>query len=73
MAVFLAEVADAEAAGFEDPQSQQSEQGNEREVVDVVRQPGGGNQGFELQMSQPPMWVTRPAPWAGGRSRLASA
>jgi hypothetical protein len=51
--VFFAEVADAEAAGFKDPEAEQSEQGHEREVVDVVRQPGGGDQGFELQMSQP--------------------
>jgi hypothetical protein len=53
VAVFFAEVADAEAAGFEDPQAEQPEQGHEREVVDVVRQPRGGDQCFELQMSQP--------------------
>jgi hypothetical protein len=38
VAVFLAKVADAGAAGFEDPQP---EHRDEREVVRVVRQPGG--------------------------------
>jgi hypothetical protein len=53
MAVFLAEVVDAGAAGFEDSQPEKAEQGNESEVVRVVRQPGGGDQGFELQMAEP--------------------
>jgi hypothetical protein len=50
VAVLLAEVVDARPAGFEDPQSEQSEERDQGEVVRVGRQPGGGEQGFELQM-----------------------
>jgi len=53
VAVFLAEVADVGAAGFEDPQPEETEQRDQREVVRVGRQPCGGDQGFELQMAQP--------------------
>jgi hypothetical protein len=52
VAVFLTEVFDVGAASFEDPQSEQAEQGDQREVVRVVRQPRGGDQGFELQVAQ---------------------
>jgi hypothetical protein len=53
VAVFLSEVADVGAAGFEDPQPEQSEHGDQREVVRVGRLPGGGDQGFELEVAQP--------------------
>jgi hypothetical protein len=53
VAVFLTEVANVRAAGFEDPQPEETEQRNQREVVRVVRQPRGGDQRFELQMAQP--------------------
>ena len=33
VAVFLAEIADVQAGGFEDPQTQQTEQADQREVV----------------------------------------
>lgn len=38
VAVFLAEVADAGVAGFEDPQPEQPEHGHQGEVVDVGTQ-----------------------------------
>jgi hypothetical protein len=53
VAVFLADVVDARAAGFEDPQSERAEHGDEREVVRVVQLPGGSDQHLELQMAQP--------------------
>jgi hypothetical protein len=56
VAVLLAEVAEGGAAGFEDAQAEQAEQAEHRdqgEVVDVRRQPRGGDQGLELQVSQP--------------------
>jgi hypothetical protein len=37
VAVFLAEIADAGAAGFEDPQAEQAEHRDQGEVVDVRR------------------------------------
>jgi hypothetical protein len=43
VAVFLAQVADARAAGFKDPQSEQAQERDQREVVRVGRQPGGGD------------------------------
>jgi hypothetical protein len=52
VAVFLAEVVDGRAAGFEDPQAEQAQHRDEGEVVDVGREPGGGDQGFELQVSE---------------------
>jgi hypothetical protein len=39
VAVFLGEVVDAGAAGFEDPQAEESEHGDQGEVVDVGRCP----------------------------------
>ena len=53
VAVFLAEVGDVGAAGFEDPQAEQAEHGDQGEVVGVGRLPGGGDHGFELQVGQP--------------------
>ena len=41
------------AAGFEDPQPEQAEQRDQREVVRVGRQSCGGDQGFELQVAEP--------------------
>jgi hypothetical protein len=48
VAVFLAEVADARAASFKDPQAEETEHGDQGEVIDVWRQPGRGDQRFEL-------------------------
>jgi hypothetical protein len=50
VAVFLAEVADVGAASFEDSQPEQAEERDQGEVVGVGRQPGAGDQRFELQM-----------------------
>jgi hypothetical protein len=52
VAVFLAEVGDVEACGFEDPQAEQSEETDQGEVVPVRRVPGGGKQSFQLQVRQ---------------------
>jgi len=52
VAGFLAQVGDAGPARFEDPQPEQAEESDQGEVVQVRRQPGGGNQGFELQMTE---------------------
>jgi hypothetical protein len=53
VAVFLTEVVDVRAAGFEDPQAEQAQHRDQREVVVVRRLPGGCDQGFELQVSKP--------------------
>ena len=53
VAVFLAEVADVQAGGFEDPQAEQAEETDQGEVVRVRGLPGGGQQRFELQVGQP--------------------
>ena len=37
---------------FEDPQPEQAKQRNQGKVVAVGRQPGGGDQSFELQMAK---------------------
>lgn len=52
VAVFLAEVGDRHAGGFEDPQPEQAEHRDEGEVVDVGGGAGGGEHRFELQMGQ---------------------
>jgi hypothetical protein len=52
VAVLRAQVADAGPAGFEDPQFEQAEEGDQGEVVRVGRQPRGGDQGLELQMTE---------------------
>ena len=52
VAVFLAEVGDVRAGGFEDPQAQQAEHGYQREVAWAGRFPGGGEQGLELQVGE---------------------
>ena len=51
--MFLAEVTDVGASGFVDPQAEQPEHGHQRKVVRVRRLPGGGQQGLELQVSEP--------------------
>ena len=51
--MFLAEVADVRAGGFEDPQAQQPEHGHQREVVPVGGVAGGGEQRLELQVREP--------------------
>ena len=51
--MFFADVFDLSAGGFEDPQPQQAEHGDEREVVAVGRFPGGGQQRLELQVGEP--------------------
>ncbi|GEM_PF-3937345 len=53
VAVFLAQVGDAGAGGFEDPQGQQPEHGHQGEVVIVRRLARGGQQRLELQVSEP--------------------
>jgi hypothetical protein len=52
VAVFFSEIADVRGAGFEDPQPDQAEHGDEREVVRVVRQSRGGDHCLELQVAQ---------------------
>jgi hypothetical protein len=51
--MLFANVADAGAAGLEDPQPEQTEQGDEREAVRIPRQPGGADQGLEPQIAEP--------------------
>lgn len=51
--VLLAEVADVRTAGFEDPQPQQAEHGDQREVVRVAGLSCGGDQCFELEVLSP--------------------
>jgi hypothetical protein len=50
--VFLAEITDVAAAGFEDPQAEEAEHGDQDEVIPVGRLPCGGDQGFELEVAQ---------------------
>jgi hypothetical protein len=50
--VFLAEVRDVGAAGFEDPQPEQAEHRDEGEVVGVGGGASGGEHRFELQVGQ---------------------
>ena len=52
VAVLLAQVLDVAAGGLEDPQAQQPQHRDQREVAQVGRGPGGGEQRLELQMSQ---------------------
>ena len=52
VAVFVAKILDIRAAGFEDPEPEQTEHGDEGEVVGVGRRACGGEHGFELQMGQ---------------------
>jgi hypothetical protein len=52
VAVALAEVAEFGASGLEDPQAEESEQGDECEVVDVGRVAAGGEHGLELEVAQ---------------------
>jgi hypothetical protein len=51
--MFLVEVADVRTTGLEDSQAEETEHGDQGEVVDVRRQSRGADQSFELQMSQP--------------------
>jgi hypothetical protein len=53
VAVFFAEVADVQPGGFEDPQSEEAQETDQREVAPVRGLAGCGEQGFELQMGQP--------------------
>jgi len=50
MAMFLTEVGDLGAGGFEDAQTQR---GHEGEIVSVGGPAGGGEHGFELQVGKP--------------------
>jgi len=50
--VLVAEVADAGAGGFEDPQAQQPEHGDQRDVIPVRGLARGGQQGPELQVGE---------------------
>jgi hypothetical protein len=53
VAVFFAQIGDIGPGGFEDPQAQQPEHGHQGEVAQVPGFPGGGEQGLELQVSEP--------------------
>ena len=53
MAVFLAEVGDAGAGGFEDRQAKQAQHGDQGEVVAVSGLAGRSEQGLELQVREP--------------------
>ena len=53
VAVFFAEVGDVRGGGLKDPQAGQAEHGHQGEVAWVRRFPGGGEQGFELQVGEP--------------------
>ena len=48
MSKVLAEISDVRTAGFEDPQPEQAEHRDQREVVADGRQPRGRQQGLEL-------------------------
>jgi len=50
---------------LEDPEPEQSEHGDESEVVRVGRVPSGAQHGLELQMAQPEGWRLR---WNGWTS-----
>src|ERR1700733_10950473 len=52
VAVLLAKVGDICAGGFEDPQAQQSEHRDEREVAERRRLAGRGEQSLELQVRE---------------------
>jgi hypothetical protein len=52
--VLLAEVGDVGAGGLEDPQAEQPEHGDQREVARIGGLPGGGEQGPGLQVGEPP-------------------
>jgi hypothetical protein len=52
VAVFLAEVGDVGAGGFEDPQAEQAEHCDEGEVACVRRFAAGGEHCFELQVCE---------------------
>jgi hypothetical protein len=54
--VFLAEVGDIRAGGFEDPQPEKAEHRDERGVARVRRFPGGGEQGLELLVGESQRW-----------------
>lgn len=51
--MFLAQVCDVGAGGFEDPQAQQPKHGYQGKVVIVRRLARGGQQRLELQVSEP--------------------
>ncbi|MGI5175785.1 hypothetical protein ACQEVZ_05570 [Dactylosporangium sp. CA-152071] len=50
--MLFAEIVDVGRAGFEDPQSEQAEERDQGVVVRVGRQPGRGDQRFELQVPE---------------------
>jgi hypothetical protein len=52
VAVLLGDVFDVAAGGLEDPQAQEPQHRDQREVVSVRRGPGGGEQRLELQVGQ---------------------
>jgi hypothetical protein len=53
VSVFFAEVGDVGAGSFEDPQAEQAEHRDEREVRLAGGLAGGSEQGLELQVSEP--------------------
>jgi hypothetical protein len=54
--VLFTNVVDIDTAGFEDPQAEQSEHRDQREIEPVLRVPGGGQQRLELQVRQAQRW-----------------
>ncbi|WP_326550995.1 hypothetical protein [Micromonospora sp. NBC_01813] len=50
--VALDDQTEQSSAGFEDPQAEQAQEGDQGEVVRVRGRAGGGDQGFELEMAQ---------------------
>jgi hypothetical protein len=53
VAMFFAQVGDVCAGGLEDPQAEQPQHRDEREVAGMGGLPGRGEQGLELQVGEP--------------------
>jgi hypothetical protein len=53
VAVLFAEIGDVGPCGFEDPQAEQAQHGDQREVERVRGLPRGSEQGLELQVREP--------------------
>lgn len=71
--VFLAEVADVQAGGLEDPQSEQAQQTHQREVVGVHRVAARGQHRLEFAGALAPGSATGVRPSGDARSPPASA
>ena len=53
MAMFFAEVDDIGPGGLEVPRAQQAQHGHQSEIAGMGGLPGRGEQGLELQVSEP--------------------